>query len=102
MLWFYYRRDAGTKHPGLMFGVGMIGIFFTRFMIEFVKNPQVAFENDMTLVMGQWLSIPFIIFGIVMIVKGLRSEPLNIDEARGITPPKPRAAKVEAPRAKQK
>lgn len=102
MIWFYYRRDAGTKHPGLMFGVGMIGIFLSRFLIEFVKNPQVAFENDMTLVMGQWLSVPFIIVGIVFIVKGLHSKPLNIDEARGITTPKPKAAKVEAPRAKQK
>ena len=48
-----------------------------RFLIEFVKEEQVDFEKGMTLDMGQWLSIPFIIGGIVLVVlshKGLIKE----------------------------
>lgn len=42
----------------------MILIFTARFFIEFLKNDQVAFEANMSLNMGQWLSIPFILLGI--------------------------------------
>ena len=62
-MWMYWKRDA-RKHTGLIFGVAMILIFVARFLIEFLKNDQVAFEADMTLNMGQWLSIPIILFGI--------------------------------------
>ena len=39
----------------------MICVFGSRFFIEFVKNDQEAFEADMMLNMGQWLSIPFVL-----------------------------------------
>lgn len=68
----YYRYDYGRRYPGMLFGVGLIGIFLSRFLIEFVKNDQVDFEAAMTLNMGQWLSIPFIIAGVVMIFYALR------------------------------
>ncbi|MBR5830357.1 MAG: prolipoprotein diacylglyceryl transferase, partial [Tidjanibacter sp.] len=42
----YYKGDVGRKHPALMFGVGLIGIFLSRFFLEFIKNDQVAFEAD--------------------------------------------------------
>jgi prolipoprotein diacylglyceryl transferase len=64
----YYRWNMAHKRPGLLFGVGLIGIFVSRFFIEFIKNPQVAREIGMTLDIGQWLSIPFILVGILMIV----------------------------------
>jgi prolipoprotein diacylglyceryl transferase len=64
----YYRWDVARKRPGLLFGVGLIGIFVSRFFIEFIKNPQVAREVGMTLDIGQWLSIPFIIVGVLMVV----------------------------------
>ena len=50
----------------------MIGIFLTRFFIEFLKERQVAFEDGMALDMGQLLSLPFIAVGIYMIVRSLR------------------------------
>ena len=46
----------------------MIVCFGSRFLIEFVKNDQVAFEADMLLNMGQLLSIPFILLGIGFLV----------------------------------
>lgn len=68
----YYRADSGRRYPGLLFGVGLIGIFLSRFFIEFVKNDQVDFESTMLFNMGQWLSIPFIIAGVVMVIYGLK------------------------------
>lgn len=61
-MWLYWKKDA-YKRQGLIFGVFMIGIFLSRFFIEFLKNDQEAFEANMTLNMGQWLSIPFIVAG---------------------------------------
>ncbi len=71
LMWMYYRKDLGRRRPGLLFGWAMIGIFLTRFFIEFIKERQVAFEDAMTLDMGQWLSIPFILIGIYMICRSM-------------------------------
>ncbi len=72
ILWLYYRKDLGRRRPGLLFGVAMIGIFLSRFFIEFCKERQVAFEDFLPLDMGQMLSIPFIILGVAMIAVALK------------------------------
>lgn len=72
LLWMYYKRNLGDKRPGLMFGTFLIIIFGSRIGVEFLKNVQVAFENNMVFDMGQWLSVPFVIVGIVMIVRSFR------------------------------
>lgn len=95
----YYRYDAGRKHPALMFGVGLVGIFLSRFFLEFIKNVQVAFEEGMALNMGQLLSIPFVIAGIALIVIGLKSKPQHIAWAE--EPAKPKAQKVAPPKSKK-
>ncbi|MDR0510737.1 MAG: prolipoprotein diacylglyceryl transferase [Rikenellaceae bacterium] len=61
--WLYFKRDAGRRRPWLLFGTGLTVVFATRFLIEYVKNPQEAFEQGMALNMGQWLSIPFVMIG---------------------------------------
>ncbi len=63
VLFVLYRYTKVAKREGFLFGGALVGIFVPRFLIEFVKNNQVAFENDMTLNMGQWLSVPFILIG---------------------------------------
>lgn len=101
LLWLYYKKDAGRKHPGLMVGVGLIGIFLSRILLEFIKNDQVAFEQDMVLNMGQWLSIPLVVAGIVFVIIGLKSKPQNIvlpNEEQ----PKPKAKKVAPPKPKNR
>ncbi len=65
----YFKRDAGRKRPGAMFGVALQGVFLTRFLLEFIKTTQVDFEDGMILDMGQWLSIPFVILGFFMIYR---------------------------------
>jgi prolipoprotein diacylglyceryl transferase len=58
----YIKSNAKPK-PGLLFGLFLIFIFATRFVIEFIKEPQVSFEVNMALNMGQILSIPFALMG---------------------------------------
>lgn len=107
LLWLYFKRDAGRKHPGLMFGVGLIGIFVARFVIEYIKNDQVGFEEGMRsaigMNMGQLLSIPFVVIGIVLVVVGLLNKPQHIAwvEAAKAAEAKPKAKKVAPPKAKK-
>ena len=68
LLWMYYKHDLGHKQPGLMFGTFLVIIFGSRICIEFLKNVQVEFERNMVFDMGQWLSVPFVLIGIWMIV----------------------------------
>ena len=63
LLLFYHKRNAKPKE-GLIFSIFLIALFSMRFLIEFIKNEQVDFEKNMTLNMGQWLSLPFIIAGV--------------------------------------
>ena len=62
----YWRTNEKDKQ-GFLFGMFLILIFAARFFIEFVKEDQEAFEASMTLNMGQWLSIPFVLVGIYMV-----------------------------------
>ncbi len=71
VMYLYWKKNAGDR-PGLIFGTFFIGIFLPRFLIEFIKNDQEAFEATMTLNMGQWLSIPFILLGIYLAVRALK------------------------------
>jgi prolipoprotein diacylglyceryltransferase len=60
-------RINGKPAPGFLFGVFMILVFGMRFIIEFIKEPQVGFEHGLYLNMGQLLSIPFVIAGITFV-----------------------------------
>ncbi|WP_027326513.1 prolipoprotein diacylglyceryl transferase [Bacteroides pyogenes] len=64
---YLYRRHSKELHRGFFFGLCLATIFTFRFFIEFVKENQVSFEDQMTFNMGQWLSIPFIIIGFYFI-----------------------------------
>ena len=63
-----YRKKDGKLRPGALFGWWLIALFGVRLLVEFVKEEQVAFEQGMTLDMGQWLSIPFILLGVLMCI----------------------------------
>lgn len=55
---------TSRHHRGFFFGLCLTEIFVFRFFIEFLKENQVNFEDGMTLNMGQWLSVPFIVIGV--------------------------------------
>ena len=96
-MWMYWKTNA-RERQGLIIGVAMIGIFIARFIIEFLKNVQEPFEVSMRdnygLVMGQLLSIPFIIWGIWLIWQAIKRKPepvaqkTNIDDNQNVKPKK--------------
>ncbi len=67
LMWMYWKKNA-EERPGLILGVFFIGIFLPRFLIEYIKNDQVAREATMTLNIGQQLSIPFIVLGLLLVI----------------------------------
>lgn len=88
VLFLLYRKTSVAKREGFIFGGALVGIFLPRFIIEFVKIDQVAFEQGMTFNMGQWLSIPFIIIGtLIMIWAWYRYKAV----------PEPQSAKMTTP-----
>lgn len=71
-LWKNKRNSVG---PGFMFGLLCILLFIERFADEFFKENQAAFEGSLPINMGQILSIPFIIIGIVMVLRSKKLAP---------------------------
>ena len=67
MMSLYLKRRDQLKN-GFFFGLILVLVFTARFVIEYVKENQVAFEEGMALNMGQLLSIPYIVIGIGFII----------------------------------
>ena len=63
-----YARKLDWTPRGFYFGAFLVGCFGMRFLIEFIKEPQVGFEESMALNMGQLLSIPFILAGVALLI----------------------------------
>ncbi len=76
---YLYKKYKDRLHRGFFFGLCLTLIFTFRFFIEFVKAPQEAFEEEMMLNMGQWLSIPFIILGAACMIGGKWLDKLGRD-----------------------
>jgi len=68
ILFLVYRRSRATTPQGRLVGLFLVLVFTARFVIEFVKVPQAAFGGDLILSVGQLLSIPAIIVGIVLLI----------------------------------
>ncbi|POY35876.1 prolipoprotein diacylglyceryl transferase [Solitalea longa] len=71
LMFYLYKTKRETLQNGFFFGLVITLIFIARFLIEFVKERQVSFEDKMQFDMGQLLSIPFIIVGLSFIIIGL-------------------------------
>ncbi len=63
ILIFVYNRYKTKTPQGLLFGIFMVYTFTLRFFYEFLKEVQVAFENNLPINMGQILSIPAVMAG---------------------------------------
>jgi phosphatidylglycerol---prolipoprotein diacylglyceryl transferase len=68
LLFLYWRKKYPVIPNGRIFGIFLVVLFGLRFIYEFLKIPQVEFEEHMVLNMGQWLSIPMVIAGIVILI----------------------------------
>ena len=67
-----YRTMRDRLKNGILFGIVVVLCSTARFLIEFVKENQVAFEDGMAFNMGQLLSLPYIALGIGLMVYGIR------------------------------
>ena len=68
---FLYKKMRDRFKNGFFFGLVLVLIFLARFLIEFVKENQVGFEDGMSFNMGQLLSLPYIFTGVGFMVYGL-------------------------------
>jgi len=62
--YLYYRHKKGQFKTCSIFGWWLVALFGARFLIEFVKTNGVV--DGSPLLKGQWLSIPFIVAGLVI------------------------------------
>jgi prolipoprotein diacylglyceryltransferase len=75
MFIIYYIRQKGMIREGFLFGMFLILVFGFRFLVEFLKEVQVSFESTMLLNMGQLLSIPLVIAGILIVLRSRKKIP---------------------------
>ena len=75
-MYLFWKTDA-KKKQGLLIGIAMIIIFASRFFIEYIKHVQVdseeALRQSTGLILGQWLSIPFVIWGVWLVWNAFRN-----------------------------
>jgi len=67
VLYIAYWKTESINVPGRILGASFVACFTARFLIEFIKEEQVPFEQGMRLNLGQLLSIPFILMGLVLL-----------------------------------
>ncbi|QZT39080.1 prolipoprotein diacylglyceryl transferase [Halosquirtibacter xylanolyticus] len=73
LMYYYWKTDKKDKE-GFLLGIFFIGVFLSRFLIEFIKEDQEAFEAGMLLNMGQILSIPFVLAGVYLIYRSSKKK----------------------------
>ena len=70
-LWYFKRESL---KDGFIFSIFMIVLWSLRIIDELFKENQVDWEADIPLNMGQWLSIPMIILGLIIFIKTFPSK----------------------------
>jgi phosphatidylglycerol:prolipoprotein diacylglycerol transferase len=73
-LLYLWKRNTYKRQTGLYTGLTLVISFTVRFFLEFLKVPQSIYDYDFPVQTGQLLSIPMILFGVVLIVKALRGK----------------------------
>ncbi len=78
MLPLFWKTRARFR-PGLMVGVFTAGIAAARFTVEFFREPDAQLQDFAArtgLSMGQWLTGPLIVLGVVLVARALARPPL--------------------------
>lgn len=70
----YYLKHGDAGPEGYLFGRFLILVFGARFVMEFFKEGQAAFEAGWAISMGQWLSVPAVLLGIYMVWRAEKLE----------------------------
>jgi prolipoprotein diacylglyceryl transferase len=72
LLWLLYKRSGGATPQGRLSGAFLVLVFALRFALEFFKAPQAAYEAGFTISVGQYLSVPFVLLGLVLLIAAER------------------------------
>ncbi|WP_347070203.1 prolipoprotein diacylglyceryl transferase [Flavobacterium sp. WV_118_3] len=77
ILFFLYWKTNVREKLGFLFGLFLVLLWTVRFIVEYVKESQGGFENELGLFStGQWLSIPFIIVGLILLIRAKKQDPI--------------------------
>ncbi len=74
ILWYIYWKTSKKEYLGYIFGWFLILLFSTRIIVEFFKEAQVDGRAEWFLNTGQWLSIPFVIAGIYLLIRSSKKK----------------------------
>lgn len=66
-----YKRFADK--PGFVFGFFISVLFAVRFGLEFFKIEQAAYDSAFGITTGQWLSLPFVATGCILMMRAKRA-----------------------------
>lgn len=79
LLFYLWKYKSEKMKPGMMCGLFFVLVFGTRFFIEFLKMPLSMLIDESTIHMGQYLSIPFILIGLYLLLRGRKKccEPVG-------------------------
>ena len=70
ILYGMYNKTKLSDKKGFFFGFFLIFLFGVRFIVEYVKESQGGIENYLGLLStGQWLSIPFMLIGLILLIR---------------------------------
>ncbi|HWR99349.1 MAG TPA: prolipoprotein diacylglyceryl transferase [Prolixibacteraceae bacterium] len=76
-MWIFFKAKDLKDRTGFIIGYGFAFMFLVRFLVEFIKEDQEAFEAGMALNMGQILSIPFILAGCYLMYRAMQNPPVK-------------------------
>lgn len=85
VLWSLYRSRGKEIKKGFLFGLFLILVFAARFLIEFTKENQEAFEKSLPINMGQILSLPFIIIGFYFLFRKGKVNKTTVKSSKEIS-----------------
>ncbi|WP_350291131.1 prolipoprotein diacylglyceryl transferase [uncultured Croceitalea sp.] len=75
IMYFVYWKTNKSQKPGFLFGLFMLGLWSSRFVVEYFKKSQGGFEDAWgTFTTGQWLSIPMILVGLYFMFRPISSK----------------------------
>ena len=86
MMLLFWKTNARFR-PGLLVGVFVAGIGAARFFNEFFREPDTQLADLVVqtgLSMGQWLSIPLIVTGLIVVIYAMTRRPVGT--GAGATP----------------
>ena len=84
VLLFLFWKTKARYRPGMLVGIFTLGIGIARFVNEFFRQPDAQLKNLVTetgLSMGQWLSIPLILIGLIVTIYAVTRKPVGTSAA---------------------